>query len=186
MRVDEVSPADPPEEFDPSHFGLSSDEARRRLVAAGPNEPSPSRRTGVAGQILVLLANPLVIILLIASCVSALVGEAVSASIIVTVVLLGVLINFIQTYHSQRAVERLREGVTPTATVLRDGKWSEIQRRTLVPGDVIRLSAGELIPADSRLLQSRDLHVQEAALTGESMPVEKQAKDGREFSRHTN
>ncbi len=182
MRVDELS-VDALEELDNSHFGLSDDEARRRLAASGPNEPSPSRRTGVAAQVLVLLANPLVIILLIASFVSALVGEGASASIIVTVVLLGVVINFLQTYHSQRAVERLREGVTPTATVLRDGKWQELQRRALVPGDVIRLSAGDLVPADARLLQARDLHVQEAALTGESMPVEKEANHSHTAAR---
>ena len=95
-------------------------------------------------------------------------------SIIITVVLVGAAINFRQTYRSQRAVERLRQQVTPTATVLRDAAWGEIQRREVVVGDVIRLSAGDLVPADARLLQARDLHVQEAALTGESMPVEKE------------
>ena len=124
---------------------------------------------------LLLLANPLVVILLIASLVSALVGQSASASIIVAIVAVGVAIDFAQTYRSQKAIDRLREGVTPTATVLRDGIWGEIQRRELVPGDVIRLSAGDLVPADAMLLQARDLHVQEAALTGESMPVEKEA-----------
>ena len=127
---------------------------------------------------LTLFLNPLVIILLIAALASAFLGEVVDASIIVTIVLLGVAINFIQTYRSQRAVERLRDQATPTATALRDGEWKEVFRREIVPGDAIRLSAGDLIPADARLLQSRDLYVQQAALTGESMPMEKEAITG--------
>ncbi len=163
--------------LDASDGGLSSDEADRRLSETGPNETGTARRTSGLVQLLLSLANPLVVILLIASFVSALVGEPVSATIIVVVVLLGSAISFFQTYHSQRAIERLREGVAPTATVLRDGQWREMQRRELVPGDVIRLSAGDLVPADARLLESRDLHAQQAALTGESMPVEKEAAD---------
>ena len=90
-------------------------------------------------------------------------------------VILSIALNFFQAYRSERAVRRLREQVAPTATVMRDGKWSELPRREVVPGDLIRLSAGDLVPADARLHQSQDLHVQQAALTGESMPVEKYA-----------
>ncbi len=133
---------------------------------------------------LLLFANPLVIILLITSFVSALLGELVSAMIIVVIVLLGVAINFVQTYRSQRAIERLREGVAPTATVLRDGSWVELPRREVVPGDLIRLVAGDLVPADARLLRASDLHVQQAALTGESMPVEKEAVELKEPPRN--
>lgn len=92
-------------------------------------------------------------------------------------VLLSVALNFIQTYRSQRAVDRIRKEVAPTATVLRDGSWIDIPRREVVPGDVIKLAAGDLVPADADLLESRDLHVQQAALTGESLPVEKTAVD---------
>ncbi len=122
-----------------------------------------------------MFLNPLVIILLLASVVSAFVGELANATIIVVVVLLGVAINFGQTYRSRRAVEDLRQRVTPTSTVLRDGQWQEIHRHDVVPGDLVRLSAGDLVPADARLLTSRDLYVQQAALTGESMPAEKEA-----------
>ena len=153
--------------------GLSADEARRRLSEVGPNEVSTTVQAGIAMQVLLLLANPLVIILLLASLASAIAGEGANAAIIVGIVGLGLAINFVQTYRSQRAVERLRQSVTPTATVLRDGTWQEIQRRDIVPGDAIRLSAGDAVPADARLLEARDLHVQEAAITGESMPVEK-------------
>jgi len=90
-------------------------------------------------------------------------------------VLLGVSINFVQTYRSHRAIAKLRENVTPTATVLRDDTWQEIKRHEVVPGDVVRVSAGDLIPADGQLIESRDLYVQQAALTGESLPAEKEA-----------
>jgi Mg2+-importing ATPase len=101
----------------------------------------------------------------------------VDAGIIVAIVLMSVTLDFVQTYRSHRAIERLRDRVAPTATVLRDGKWQEIARRDVVPGDVIRLSAGDLVPADARLLTARDLYVQQAALTGESLPTEKEATE---------
>ncbi len=160
-----------------SERGLTSAEARGRLAEVGPNEPAAHRRGAVARELLFFLANPLVGILLIASLVSALLGEAISALIIALMVVLSVALNFVQTYRSQRAAERLREEVAPTAGVLRDGRWVEIPRRELVPGDVIRLAAGDRVPADARLIETRDLHVQQAALTGESLPVEKEAVD---------
>jgi len=140
---------------------------------------SPARAPRTAGlvQILLLLANPLVIILLIASAASAILGERVNASIIVLMVALSVVLNFVQTYRSHRVAERLRDAVAPTATALRDGTWTEIRRRDLVPGDIVRLAAGDRVPADARLFEARDLHVQQAALTGESMPAEKDAGD---------
>jgi len=159
----------------PQSQGLTSIEATERLARFGPNDPAPAHgRSGIV-QLLGLFLNPLVIILLIAALASAFLGEVVDACIIVTIVLLGVAINFTQTYRSERAVELLRDQATPTATVSRDGEWQEVLRRGIVPGDLIRLSAGDMVPADSRLLHSRDLYVQQAALTGESMPVEKEA-----------
>src|SRR4029453_14571105 len=125
-------------ELHASRGGLTSEEARRRLDAAGPNEPARAPRTAGLAQILLLLANPLVIILLIASAASAILGERVNASIIVLMVVLSVVLNFVQTYRSHRIAERLRDAVAPTATVLRDGTWSEIRRRDLVPGDIVR------------------------------------------------
>ena len=155
--------------------GLTSQEAKTRLAKIGPNEQAPARRAAGLIQFLFLFANPLVIILLIASAVSAFVGEIVNASIIALMVVVSIVINFFQTWHSQRAAERLRGQVAPKATLLRDGKWSELPWREIVPGDVFRLSAGDLVPADARLLQAKDLHVNQAALTGESLPVEKEA-----------
>ena len=133
------------------------------------------RRFSTLWQLLSFFANPLVIILLIASVISAFVGELANALIIALMVLLSVALNFIQTARSQQAAERLRAQVAPTARALRDGKWTEIPRREIVPGDAIQLSAGDLVPADAELVESRDLHVNQAALTGESLPVEKEA-----------
>jgi Mg2+-importing ATPase len=164
--------------LDTSERGLTAAEAAQRLSRVGPNEPPSARHTAGIVQLALFLANPLVIILLIASLVSAVLGEQLNAAIIATMVLLSVALNFFQTFRSQRAADRLRAQVTPTASVLRDGTWSEVSRRELVPGDSIRLSAGDLVPADARLLEAHDLHVQQAALTGESLPVEKEAVDG--------
>jgi Mg2+-importing ATPase len=129
-------------------------------------------------ELFALFLNPLIVILLIASLVSFVLGDRADAAIILVMVLLGVAINFVQTYRSQRAIEKLRENVTPTASVLRDGKWQEVKRHEVVPGDVVRVCAGDLIPADGKLIESRDLYVQQAALTGESLPAEKAAHPG--------
>jgi len=155
--------------------GLTSREAAERLQQFGPNDPAPPRRSSALLDLLRLFLNPLVLVLLVAASVSAFLGEAVDAGIIITIVLLSVGVDFAQTYRSNRAVEQLRQRVAPTATVLRDGQWREIHRADIVPGDIVRLCAGDMVPADVRLLTSRDLYVQQGALTGESLPVEKQA-----------
>ena len=158
--------------------GLSSQTASERLAKFGPNEPATTRHYSALGEFLSALAAPRVLILLCAAVISMFVGEAVDASLIISIVVIGVTINFAQSHRSQRAAERLREQVSPTATVLRDGTWLELCRREIVPGDAIRLSAGDLVPADARLLEARDLHVHEAALTGESLPAEKSPGNG--------
>jgi Mg2+-importing ATPase len=155
--------------------GLTGVEAARRLTVYGRNEPTPIRRLSAVVQLLHLFANPLVLILLVASMIAGSLGQHVDALIIVTMVVLGVAINFWQSYRSQQAVERLRASVKPMATVLRDGAWLETPLPDVVPGDVFRLSAGDLVPADARLLESRDLSVQQSMLTGESLPVDKSA-----------
>ena len=157
--------------------GLSSKEAEQRLSDNGPNEAAVAPQLGSARQFLALLTDPLVIILLLASVVSAVLGQQLNAGIIVIIVLLSVTLNFIQTNRSNQAVQRLRAQIAITSTVRRDGEWREVRRRELVRGDIIRLSAGDLVPADGRLLEARDLHLQQAALTGESLPVEKEAED---------
>jgi len=155
--------------------GLTTAEAENRFRQFGPNEPVPAERLSAAAQFAHLFANPLVIILLVAAIISQSLGQRVDASIIVTIVLTSVFISFWQSYQSQQAADRLRASVTPTATVLRDGRWQEIPLRGVVPGDVFRLAAGDLVPADGQLLESRDLAVQQSMLTGESLPAEKHA-----------
>ncbi len=157
--------------------GLTSAEAGERLKTYGLNEPSVTRRTSALVRFLGFFANPLALILLFAAIVTGIVGDPVNASIIIGIVVLSALIDFVQTARSQNAAERLRNQVAPTATVIRDGADNEVPRREVVPGDVIRLVAGDLVPADARLIQARDLHVNQAALTGESLPVEKEASD---------
>ena len=157
--------------------GLTSAEAERRLAKVGPNEPVAGPGALPLRELLAFLANPLTIILLIASAVSGMVGEQLNAAIIVAIVAVSTALNFAQSYRSHRAAARLRETVAPTARALRDGRWVDVPRRVLVPGDRIALAAGDRVPADARLVESRDLHIQEAALTGESLPVEKGAAD---------
>jgi Mg2+-importing ATPase len=168
----------------PTLAGLSSADARARLAQYGPNELAHTPRVSVLRQLVRGLASPLMLILLAASALSAAVGQTGSAAIIVVTVLLGTALDALQTTRSTAAVERLRNSVIPTATVWRDNTWSEIPRRGVVRGDVIHLSAGDVVPADVRLISSRDLHVQQAALTGESFPAEKEANAtaGSEFT----
>jgi Mg2+-importing ATPase len=155
--------------------GLTEEEAARRLREFGPNDPAPRRHGELMYELLLLFINPLVVILLVASILSAVLGQRADAVIIFVIAMSSVAINFFQTYRSGKAIRRLREHVCLTASVLRGGTWRDVRRDEIVPGDVVRLSAGDLIPADGRLLESRDLFVQQAALTGESMPVEKEA-----------
>ena len=155
--------------------GLTSQEAATRLSQFGPNEPAEAKHNSFFSDLWHALTNPLVLILVIAATVSAFLGERTDAAIIATIVLLSITIDLVQAYRSQSAVEKLRAQVAPTATVQRDGQWKELPRREVVPGDLVRLSAGDLIPADARLLQARDLYVLQGALTGESLPVDKEA-----------
>src|SRR5215831_13737485 len=157
--------------------GLTSEEAARRLAQYGANEPVHIRRFSAIQHLLQLLDNPLLLILCVAALISSLLGQHADAGIIVTIVVLGVGLNFWQTFRSNRAAEALNASVMPTATVRRDGEWREVPLRTVVPGDVFRLSAGDLVPADAQLVESRDLSVQQAALTGESLPVDKHVPD---------
>jgi Mg2+-importing ATPase len=161
-----------------SSQGLGADEAARRLSVYGPNRLQGAHVRSELGELFRAAANPLVVILLIAGVASAFLGEVTEAALIAGIVLLSSGINVWQTFRSQRAVARLQAGVAPTATVLRDGVWHELHRHEVVVGDVVRLSAGDLVPADARVLTADDLHVQQAALTGESLPAEKSASTG--------
>ena len=145
--------------LDASPAGLASADAARRLGQYGPNQIAPRRRLRVVRGLLTRFANPLVLILLGAAAVSAATGDVASFSIIAVVVALSVSLDFFQEYRAERAVEALQEQVALRVRVLRDGRELVAPARDLVPGDVVDLSAGDLLPADARLPrpgQSRD------------------------------
>ncbi|HYP69048.1 MAG TPA: magnesium-translocating P-type ATPase [Thiobacillaceae bacterium] len=153
--------------------GLSNVEAKTRFARFGPNIFREPQKKPLLLQYLARFRNPLVIVLLVASAVSAFTGEVTNFLIIASIVLLSVTLDFVQEYRANAAAEKLRESVSVRAKVMRDGKPMEIQVTQVVPGDVILLSAGDLIPADGRVLEARDFFVKQALLTGEPYPVEK-------------
>jgi len=153
--------------------GLSSSEARERLTGFGPNLFRERQRKSLLRQYLSRFRNPLVVILLVASAVSAFTGEVANFLIIGVIVLLSVMLDFVQEYRANSAAERLKQSVSLRALVMRDGQPVSIPVKEVVPGDVVLLSAGDLVPADGRVLEARDFFVMQALLTGESYPVEK-------------
>ena len=153
--------------------GLSGKEARARLARDGPNLLRPPKRRTIVVQYLMRLRNPLVLILLAASAVSAFSGEVANFIMISTIVLLSITLDFAQDYRANAAAEKLRLAVSLQATVLRDGQVAKVAVTALVRGDVVLLAAGDLIPADGRVLEAKDFFVRQALLTGESYPVEK-------------
>jgi Mg2+-importing ATPase len=157
--------------------GLAAAEVQSRLTRYGPNTAAPAKHSPLWLQFLVRFRNPLVIILLVASALSAATGDAASFIFVVTIVTMSITLDFVQEVRAQTAVEALRRSVAVQATVRRDGASLSVPIDQLVPGDIVELIAGNLVPADSRLLESRDLFVNQALLTGEPYPAEKQASD---------
>lgn len=157
-----------------SAVGLSTSEARRRLEVYGPNDPAASKRTPAWLQFLARFRNPLVIILLVASALSAAAGDVTSFLIVVTIIGLSTTLDFLQEFRAHNAVEALRSSVAVRAAVRRDGMTISAPVDQIVPGDIVELTAGDLVPADGRLIESRDLFVNQALLTGEPYPAEKQ------------
>ncbi len=157
--------------------GLTHAEARARLKRYGLNQFRDRPERSLLVQFLRRFRNPLVLILIAASVVSAFTGEVASFAIIIVMVLLSVTLDFVQEYRAGRAAQRLRQSVQLHASVLRDGAAKDVAVTQVVPGDVVLLAAGGLVPADGRLLEARDLHVNQALLTGEPFPVEKHAEE---------
>ena len=147
--------------------GLSAKEAARRLATYGPNDALIHRRRPLWRQILDRFANPLVLILLFASALSAWTGEVTSFVIIVGIILLSVVLDVVQQARAENTVDALRRSVGLKAEVVRDGKVEEVAIERIVPGDVVELQAGDIVPGDCRLLVARDLFVNQALLTGE-------------------
>jgi magnesium-transporting ATPase (P-type) len=156
--------------------GISEEDAARRLEALGPNEVEAERVVPWWELVAHQFRDPLIYILLIAAAVTLVLREFTDAGVIITVVLINALIGFVQERRAQQAMQALARMSAPRAEVLRGGATHEIASRELVPGDVVVLTSGVRVPADLRLLHVRELEADESALTGESMPVRKNAE----------
>ena len=163
---------------------MSEDEAAKRLEEFGPNEVGQEKKHDWLWRIWVAVRNPLVILLTVLAIVTFATAEGTSDMIggwvMVLMVVLGVSLRFIQETKADNAAAKLKAMIKVTATVVRDGQTREIPLKELVPGDIVKLSAGDMIPGDVRLLSAKDLFIIQATLTGESLPVEKtDARDPR-------
>ncbi|NUU62028.1 magnesium-translocating P-type ATPase [Paenibacillus agri] len=162
------------EDYSTHQQGLTEDEAKRRLEKYGQNQIAHDKTPAWYIQLLACFKNPFILILLSLAAFSYFVDNDVQAVIIiVTMVTVSTIITFTQEFRSSRTAEKLKAMVKTTATVTRKSEQKDINMELLVPGDIIHLSAGDMVPADVRLITSKDLHVGESALTGEAMPVEK-------------
>jgi len=157
--------------------GLSEEEAIHRIQVFGPNVVAPEHRFTRLRLLMRACLNPLVILLVVLAAISFATAEEVSdlvgGGLMVVMVVLGVSLRFIQEARADTAAAKLKAMILVTATVLREGNAREIPLAELVPGDVVKLSAGDMIPANSRVLSCKDLFLIQASLTGESFPVEK-------------
>ncbi|MDK8183823.1 magnesium-translocating P-type ATPase [Paenibacillus sp. UMB4589-SE434] len=174
------------EEYDTTLLGLSNAEATLRQAQHGSNRIIQDKAPAWYMQLLACFKNPFILILLGLDLFSIITKDTEAAIIISVMVTISVLISFTQEYRSQRTAEKLKEMVKSTASVIRQSAPYEIDMEALVPGDIIHLSAGDLVPADIRLLTSKDLFASESSLTGEALPVEKQDTLPRhaQFSTH--
>lgn len=153
--------------------GLNHQEAKERLEIYGPNAIKEQSRRGPIRMFFGQFADFMIIVLILACIVSGLVGDLTDTIAIVVIIVLNAIIGFIQEYRAEKAVAALKRLSSPTAQVLREGENKIIAAHELVPGDLVMLEAGNVVPADLKLLDVARLKVEEAALTGESLPVEK-------------
>ncbi|MFP5460265.1 MAG: cation-transporting P-type ATPase [Gammaproteobacteria bacterium] len=162
--------------FDGTPHGLSREEAARRLARYGPNRLAEVKPAGVLVRLARQFNNLLLYVLMAAAAVTGLMGHWVDAGVILVVVILNAVIGFVQEGKAEKALQAIRHLLSPHAVVLRHGREHDIAAADVVPGDVVLLASGDSLPADVRLLQARNLRVDESALTGESVPVDKRAE----------
>jgi Mg2+-importing ATPase len=155
--------------------GLSEEEAGKRILIYGPNEISSEKPLSPFRRLWLNIKNPLVILLAVLGVVSFVTGDIRSTVVIFLMIILGVVLRYVQERRADKAAEQLKAMVSTHATVVRDGKDVEIPLKMLVPGDTVKLGSGDMVPADVRILTAKDLFLNQSALTGESMPVEKNA-----------
>jgi Mg2+-importing ATPase len=161
------------EQLNTTPDGLSPAEIEARLEQYGPNEVAREKRRTWLMRLWDNIKNPLVILLVILGAISYLTGDMRATIVILTMVVLGIVLRYVQESRADNAAEQLKAMVRTTTTVIRAGQRNEISLKELVPGDIVSLSAGDMIPADVRLLSTKDLFINQATLTGESLPVEK-------------
>jgi Mg2+-importing ATPase len=159
--------------FQTSVNGLTTSEAKKRLLDYGANRLKPQKRSDAFTLLIAQFKSPIILILLFATVLSLFLHNLVDASIILAIVIISGLLGFWQEHSASNAIEKLLEIVQITASVLRDGNEKEIHVEEIVPGDIVMLNAGDIVPGDCILLESKDLFVDEAMLTGETYPVEK-------------
>ena len=157
--------------------GLSSGSAQSKLETFGPNELKEQEGKSFLQKLIAQFSDFLILILIAAALISVFVGEAKDAIVIMSIVIVNALLGLYQEGKAEKALEALKKMASPTAKVLRDGNPQEISSSQLVPGDLVILETGDIIPADLRLVESSNLKVEEASLTGESVPVEKRAQE---------
>jgi Ca2+-transporting ATPase len=155
--------------------GLSSGEAAARLVRYGPNAVAPSRGTPWWRRVILQLRDPLMLVLLAAGVLTTATGDLTDAAVILLVVVVNTSVGVVQEVRADHAVAALRELTAPVARVVRDGLERQLPAAEVVPGDVVVLAEGDVVPADAELVEAAALLVDEAALTGESVPVDKTA-----------
>ncbi|HEY5001466.1 MAG TPA: HAD-IC family P-type ATPase, partial [Candidatus Cryosericum sp.] len=158
-----------------SPSGLTDRVVGTRLVQYGHNEVAREKRVSPLKRLIAILSNPLSILLIILAIITAVTGGGPGVYMILIMVILGAALRFFQEQRSDNAAEALQKMVTTTATVIRNGDTKEVALQDIVPGDMVSLSAGDMVPADVRLVTAKDLFVSQAALTGESLPAEKNA-----------
>lgn len=156
--------------------GLSSSEVKTRLDKYGPNRIESSNKRSLLEKLKDQILDPMVILLIVASIISAFTGDTVEAIIIIAIVIINAIMSIYQEGQAEDSVAALQKMSSPEATVLRDGKRGKVKAEELVPGDIVILETGDIIPADIRLLDSRNLQIDESSLTGESVAVEKDAE----------
>jgi P-type Mg2+ transporter len=171
---------EPVPEVKPAFAGLSSQEARARLRRFGPNQAVTAKRVTWRDRLLDAVKNPLVLLLLVLGGISYATNDIRSAVVIIGMAVLGVVLKVIQEAKADTAAAELKKMVHTTATVLRDGHQREVPLAKVVPGDIVLLAAGDMVPADVQLLRAKDLHINQAMLTGEALPVEKSARPADE------
>jgi len=172
--------------LDSSPKGLTTNEAISRSKELGYNQISGAKKQNIILKFLSYFKDPLILILIAASIISGLTGQIKNMAIILSMIFLSVTLNFYQEHKSSKAAEKISRRLAIKAKVLRDGKEQEIETKYLVPGDIVLLSAGDIVPADGKIISADDFFLNEASLTGESLPVEKMVSENNVVFSGTN